>query len=199
MTISWISSGSAVVQKNLVPGAVAYEFGLAPVELRTTIGDCFQNIRAALDHEIYAFSAKRRGKAWADAADTAFPIARAASSFRSRGRAQIRGISSAAQQFVELLQPYQSPRHPVSRPLQLAHDIARIDRHRLLNLSAAQPESYEIDPTTMRANLSVRLKFVLEESLAGIDALSSTRACIVAAAWTIDHLRAADDGKIRTI
>ncbi len=191
-TIAWIKSGEAVVQTNPVPGAVAYEFRFAPDELRLVIGDCFQNIRAALDHEVFALTTRRRGGAWADNADTAFPVAKTAESFRSRGRQQIRGLSGAAQKLVEELQPYQEPRHPVSAPLELAHDVARIDRHRLLSLSAVQPESYELNPTTLRANLSIRMRFALEERLTGVDALSATRACIVAAAWTIDHLREAE-------
>jgi hypothetical protein len=44
----------------------------------------------------------------------------------------------------------------------------------------------------MRANLAVSLLFVMDEKFGGTDALAASRACIVAAAWTIDHLREAD-------
>ncbi len=192
MTKAWLASGAGVVQKNLVPGAVAYEFHLAPAELRVVLGDCFQNIRAALDHEVFARSARRHGRAWADAADTAFPVTKTEQSFRSRGQQQIRGLSTAAKELIEQLQPYQDPRHPLAKSLELAHDVARIDRHRLLSLSAAQPRSYELNPSTMRANLAVSLLFVMDEKFGGTDALAASRACIVAVAWTIDHLREAD-------
>lgn len=192
MTKAWLASGAGVVQKNLVPGAVAYEFHLAPVELRVILGDCFQNIRAALDHEVFALSARRHGRAWADAADTAFPVAKTEQSFRSRGQQQVRGLSSAAKELIEQLQPYQDPRHPLAKSLELAHDVARIDRHRLLSLSAAQPRSYELNPSTMRAHLTISLHFVMDEKFGGTDALAASRACIVAVAWTIDHLREVD-------
>jgi hypothetical protein len=192
MTKAWLASGEGVVQKNPVPGAVAYEFRMAPVDLRLILGDCFQNMRAAMDHEVFALSAKRHGKEWADNADTSFPITKTEQSFKSRGRQQIRGLSRAAQDLVEELQPYHNPRHPLAKSLELVHDVARVDRHRLLSLSAAQPESYALNPTTMRANLTIRLKFVMEDTFGGTDALSASRACIVAVAWTIDHLREAD-------
>jgi hypothetical protein len=192
MTKAWLSSGAGVVQKNVGQIAVAYEFRLAPVEVRLVLGDCFQNTRAALDHEVYALSAKRHGKVWADQADTAFPIAKTEQSFRRRGQQQIRGLSDAAKELVEQLQPYRDPRHPLAKSLELAHDVARIDRHRLLSLSAAQPRSYELNPSTMRANLAVSLLFVMDEKFGGTDALAASRACIVAVAWTIDHLREAD-------
>jgi hypothetical protein len=192
MTEAWLSSGAGVVQKNVGQIAVAYEFRLAPVEVRLVLGDCFQNTRAALDHEVYALSAKRHGKVWADQADTAFPIAKTEQSFRSRGEQQIRGLSDAAKQLVEQLQPYRDPRHPLAKSLELVHYVARIDRHRLLSLSAAQPQSFELNQTTMRANLTVSLHFVMDERFGGTDALAASRACIVAVAWTIDHLREAD-------
>src|SRR5260370_13411057 len=183
MTKSWLASGAGVVQKNLVPGAVAYGFHPAPAELRVVLGDCFQNIRAALDHEVFTLSATRHGRAWADAADTAFPVAKTEPSFRSKGQRQIRGLSSAAKELIERLQPYQDPRHPLSKLLELAHDVARIDHHRLLSLSVAQPRSYELNQTTMRANLAVSLLFVMDEKFGGTDALAASRACIVAGAW----------------
>jgi len=192
MTKAWMASGQAVVQKNPVPGAVAYEFRLAPAELRLVLGDCFQNTRAALDHEVFALSARRFGKAWADDADTAFPIAKTEQSFRSRGQQQIRGLSRAAQELVEQLQPYRDPRHVLAKSLELLHDVARVDRHRLLSLSAVQPRSYELNQNAMRANLSVGLHFVMDERFGGTDALAASRACIIAVAWTIDHLREAD-------
>lgn len=107
-------------------------------------------------------------------------------------RQQVRGLSAAAQALVEELQPYRDPRHALSKSLELAHDVARIDRHRLLSLSAVQPQSFELDLSTMRANLRISMVLVLQTALTGVDALSATSACIVAAAWTIDHLRVAD-------
>jgi hypothetical protein len=160
--------------------------------LRVVVGDCFQSLRAALDHEVYSLTAARHGRVAADKAKTAFPFAETEHAFGSQGASQIRGLSAAAQTLIETLQPYRQPAHPIAPLLKLVHDIARVDRHRLLSLAAAQPRSIEFDPTIGRVRLSVELRFVMSEFANGTDVLGAAKQAIAAVAWTIDELRAAD-------
>lgn len=172
-------------------GVITYEFPPVPEHIRLVLGDCFQSLRSALDHEVYTLSATRHGLLWADHANTAFPMAPTEHVFRSQGRKQIYGLSSTAQALVETLQPFQKPQHPIVSLLVFVHDVARVDRHRLLNLAALQPRSFEIDHATGRINLDVELRFVLSE-FSGQDALGAAKRAIDVVAWTIDALRTAD-------
>lgn len=172
-------------------GVVAYEFPPAPEHVRLVLGDSFQSLRSALDHEVFTLSARRHGRAWADEAKTAFPVAQSESMFKSQGRQQIRGLSPTAQALVEQLQPYQQPQDAAAPHIAFVHDVARVDRHRLLNLAAVQPRSVDFDQAAGRINLAVELRFVLSE-FGGRDALGALKQAIGAIAWTIDELRKTD-------
>ncbi|HEV2032922.1 MAG TPA: hypothetical protein VIR57_24245 [Chloroflexota bacterium] len=190
-TLELMRAGGAVRETRPAPGAISYEFPPAPEHIRLVLGDCFQSLRSALDHEVYSLSAASHGSQWADRANTAFPLAPNEHVFRSQGRKQIRGLSSAAQTLVETLQPFQQPQHPIVPLLVFVHDVARVDRHRLLNLAALQPRSVQVQHATGRIGLSVELRFVMSE-FSGRDALGAAKQAIGAIAWTIDGLRAAD-------
>ena len=190
-TFQLVRTGEAVREARPMAGVITYEFPPAPEHVRLVLGDCFQSLRSALDHEVFTLAARRHGRAWADAAKTAFPVAQSEQIFRSQGRQQIRGLSANAQALVEQLQPYQQPPDAAAPHIAFVHDVARVDRHRLLNLAAVQPRSVGVDHITGRINLDVELRFVLSE-FGGRDALGAAKQAIGAIAWTIDELRTTD-------
>lgn len=187
-TLAELREGRGVRESRPTVGAIVYEFPPAPDKLRLLLGECFQNLRSALDHEVYALAAARRGRLWADSANTAFPVSATHQAFRSQGHKQIRGLNAAAQALIEGLQPYQQPPHALAATLLFIHDVARVDRHRLLNLAAIQPRSFDFHQPTGRVNLNVELRFVLSE-FRGRDALGAANFALRAVAWTIDELR----------
>jgi hypothetical protein len=192
-TFALVQSGEGVRESRPLTGVITYEFPPVPERLRLLLGDCFQSLRSALDHEVYALSAARHGRIWADQANTAFPISTSTQAFKSQGRKQIEGLDAKAQAVIERLQPFHRPANPVAKVLVFVHDVARIDRHRLLNLAAVQPRSVDFDPASGHITLGVELRFVLSE-FSGRDALGAAQTAIAAVAWTIDELRTAEAG-----
>jgi len=190
-TFKLVQSGGAVRETRPMAGVIAYEFPPASEHIRLVLGDCFQSLRSALDQEVFMLSARRHGREWAEAAKTGFPVAQNRQIFRSQGRQQILGLSPSAQALVERLQPYIEPPDAASPHIAFVHDIARVDRHRLLHLAAVQPRSVGIDHATGRISLDVELRFVLSE-FGGRDALGAAKQAIGAIAWTIDELRNTD-------
>src|SRR5712691_443391 len=171
-TFQLVKAGNAVRETRPTAGLIVYEFPPAPESIRLLLGDCFQNLRAALDHEVYAQSAVRHGKHWADTAGTAFPVHRSKTSFEQRGRKHINGLAPKAQAVVESVQPFHQPPNPIAELLVFVHDVARVDRHRLLQLAAVQPRSFEISHSTGQISLDVELRFVVSE-FGGRDALGA--------------------------
>jgi hypothetical protein len=190
-TLALLREGKGVRESRPMAGVITYEFPPAPERLRLLLGDCFQSLRSALDHEVFALTAARHGRIWADQANTAFPIAMTAQAFKSQGLKQIRGLNAQAQGLIGTLQPFQQPGHLLAPALAFVHDVARVDRHRLLNLAAVQPREVDFNQVSGRINLKVELRFVLSE-FSGRDALGEARSAITVVAWTIDELRAAE-------
>lgn len=162
-----------------------------PEHLRQLLGDCFQSLRSALDHEVHALSVTRYGPLWPGLEKSAFPLSETEQSFRSQGRRQIAVLSAPTQAFVERVQPFRTPQDPVTPLLVLVHDVARVHRHRQLQLAAAQPHSFSFDPQAGRINLTIELRFVMNK-YCGRDALGAAKQAIAAIAWTIDELRTAE-------
>jgi hypothetical protein len=99
-----------------------------PTEFSLVAGDCLQNARSALDHAVYALS-----KVTAPSFErTSFPISLDAEGFRKQAT-DIRHLPPEHQRFIESVQPYLTRPADAARDIiwQL-HDLARIDRHRLI-------------------------------------------------------------------
>ncbi len=181
-----------VIERRPMP-AVAYEFPIAPDELSLVLGDCLQNLRAALDHEVYAMTWRRHGAGWRGLGDAAFPIASSPPTFEALAKRALRGVSREVRAFIGSVQPYQ-PGSEVGKVLGSLNDLARIDRHRLLHVAAAQPRSIEFDgsPRGVEIQLNVEIRFVDPDHL-GTDALGEVNRGLQAVDWTIRQLRRRED------
>ena len=158
----WMASG-AVQTSKLTPGKMT--FPPAPVEVGLAIGDCLQNLRAALDHEVYAQSVANRGATWGGLATCQFPFHAKDDAFRKNKQAQIGGLTPALQERIRSMQVFYQPESELARPLRLLHDMARLDRHRLLHVTAAQPTQLQLNPPIVaapyiEATVTVRVFFV---------------------------------------
>lgn len=112
------------------------------------IGDCVHNMRCSLDHLAFALaSAHTRPLPDTIAEQSEFPIfgdesrkgvlGSGPALFRDNGLRKIAGIDPAAQKVIDGLQPYHRGKDFRAHPLWLLHDLANIDKHRLVHTSAA--------------------------------------------------------------
>ena len=107
-----------------------------PAHLSAVLGDCIQNLRVSLDHLAWALvlaNHKSPGK-W-----TSFPI------YRDPPKGTFRpdcvdGMNNDAIGIIETLQPYYGGRNPDTDFLWFVNSLANTDKHRTLNLVAAQTD-----------------------------------------------------------
>jgi hypothetical protein len=109
-------------------------------------GDSIQNLRAALEHAIWAIVIKEKGEPFAEANARRidFPIVDAASRFPEAHLVKI-GLPPYARSVIEQAQPY--ARHkdtPRDDPLWLIRALSNVDKHRLLHVVAMIPEHAEV-------------------------------------------------------
>lgn len=141
----WAESGGAAKRRVSV-GRVEFEFPPAPEELVALVGDCIQDMRSALDHEIYRIAAERHGSSWSGLTESAFPIVARPGDLGSKGvRRQIRGLSEAERDFVRSAQQFAEPPDRAAHILYVLNRLARVDRHRALHVAAMQPTSVTYD------------------------------------------------------
>jgi hypothetical protein len=94
------------------------------------LGDAIHNLRASLDHAVYAASGGAGG--------TKFPITRSESEFEGRGRPVINKAPAAVRQLIEKAQPFNtSPEYPEAAPLAFLAELSNADKHRELTTVAA--------------------------------------------------------------
>jgi len=112
-----------------------------PVEFSLVAGDCLQNARSALEHAVYALSQQVEPTF----ERTAFPVCLTPKEFADQRRA-LRFLPGGHQTFIEAIQPFKmNPGNPKMSPLWRLHDLARIDRHRIIPtlLAVTRAESVE--------------------------------------------------------
>jgi hypothetical protein len=98
-----------------------------PIDLGLIAGDVVQNLRAALDQLIWAYSAgdKRNRR-------TAFPIYLTEEEYRENAPSKIRGIREKGQAFIERWQPFQLGERPGAHPLAMLQQLSNTDKHQTL-------------------------------------------------------------------
>ncbi|MDP2328462.1 MAG: hypothetical protein Q8M79_10325 [Dehalococcoidia bacterium] len=165
-------------------------FSREPDVLRwgTMVGDIVVNLRAALDHVVYAISVSRDQSVFINDRSTEFPITDQPDAFHNPRRRnppyyEIRGLPSDAKAIVEGLQPYHRRQLDgvKSDRLWLLREMSNIDKHRSLHISTwsalhVQWDITHLYPGTVIHSSWVRAPGVLESgaSLAEIDLSYST-------------------------
>ena len=96
-----------------------------PVHWPLLAGEAMQNLRASLDHSIYAASGGKER--------TQFPIYKNAEDFAARPRSVLEGVPEATVVAIERSQPYElAPENPTAEPLYLLRELSNADKHRVL-------------------------------------------------------------------
>ncbi len=188
----WVYGGG-VRQASVYPGSLAVEFLPAPVEISLLIGDCLQNLRSAMDHEVYGLTVAGRGGTWSGLRDCQFPIYESTESFERDKKRRIGGLPLAAQELIESMQIFASPPDLVAQPLSLLNKLARVDRHRLLHVAAAQPVAFAVKPLVpgalaVEVGMTVRVQFIDPEFM-NLDTHQTLVNALSAVAWTIQRIR----------
>jgi hypothetical protein len=107
-----------------------------PPALGLLAGDCLINLRAALDHVVYAAATAHVGGAPAKPRALQFPICLDANSFRDGATQRcIRELSQSARDAIEQLQPYHSSNAEI-HPLSVLAELCNADKHRVINIVA---------------------------------------------------------------
>jgi len=188
---AWVAKGGVQAQSP-APGSLAITFPLAPPKLSTLIGDCLQDLRSALDHEVYRQAEAFKGAGWPGLTQAQFPMHADTRSFPSVKGSMLGGLRPNVAALVEALQPFAVPIDPLTPALDLLHLAARIDRHRLLHVTAAQPKAhgpYRHRPElgAVEGKLVVRLELIdfVEPRLMNLDLHAFLESAIAAVDATI--------------
>lgn len=193
----WILS-KGVHAESPGPGQLALEFPPVPDELNLLLGDCVQDARSALDHEVFRESFELKGKGWPGLEKVQFPVHTDQKTFPSVRGAALAGVLPEVAKLIESFQPFVVPRTQESRVIELLHLAARIDRHRLLHVAAPQPKEigltrYRPDLRAVEGKLSVRLEFIdfLEPRLMNLDVHNFVIAAIAVVDDVVGRMRKA--------
>jgi hypothetical protein len=122
-----------------------------PIELALICGDVMNNLRAALDHLVYAVASADSGRSQNG---TAFPIYRSNTEYRKPRRdgksprdRRLKGVSEPHRSIIDAAQPY-NERDPDTHPLVSLAWFTNTDKHRLVHpafTSNMGPNDIEID------------------------------------------------------
>ncbi len=92
-------------------------------------GEIIHNLRAALDHAVYAHTNRR---------SSSFPIFTDPCEFQVKGKPRIKGVPKPARTLIEEAQPYKHfPPRPSRDPLALLSSLSNADKHRTLTTLAS--------------------------------------------------------------
>jgi hypothetical protein len=127
---------------------------LRPVEdepFPLVLGDFLQNARAALDYIAGALGNVGAG-GWMDETDalaTMFPITRSPERFAEVVERRLPTVSDPVRAAIEDLQPYETGGDIwMFEPLWILNELARLDRHRFLQIGDARIGMLRLDPAT---------------------------------------------------
>jgi hypothetical protein len=101
-------------------------------------GDALQNLRSALDHEVYRMAVAAKGENWSGLGACAFPVHSDPGAYAKVRTVAIGALPDPVKDVIDALQLFCEPRDPEAGHLELLNELARVDRHRLLHLTAMQ-------------------------------------------------------------
>jgi hypothetical protein len=135
---------------------VNFKRDLPLFRLGVLVGDVIQNLRASLDHVIYAISYSRDADAFRHDRSTEFPICDSADTFnRTSHRHEIRGLPEEAQRIVERHQPYHNPTGLTADPLWALREMSNVDKHRTINLTIWHAIALRWDITSIPPGIKI--------------------------------------------
>jgi hypothetical protein len=124
-------------------GSLTIEMKAIPDRLSAMAGDVLQNLRAALDHEVCRMAAAAKGASWAGLNGCGFPLQRDPVKYAKVRKTLIGPLSDPVKELIDGFQLFCVPLDPEAGHLELLNELARLDRHRLLHLTAMQVTGFE--------------------------------------------------------
>ena len=122
-------------------------------QLSLVVGDVVQNLRASLDNLVYALAWVNSGYLTQQKAKSCqFTIVGgddaqvAAKNFANTAGKDLALVSPEARTIIEGLQPFKVGVACHAWPLWQLNELAKIDRHRIMHVVAAMPNSFSIEP-----------------------------------------------------
>jgi hypothetical protein len=110
--------------------SLAVEREAPPDDWPLLAGEAIQNLRASLDHMVYAKSGER--------SRTQFPIFTDHREFHARGLPMLKGVPDSVRATIEKAQPYQNyPPNPGEAMLERLRVLSNLDKHRTLTAIAS--------------------------------------------------------------
>jgi len=106
------------------------------------IGDCVQNLRAALDHMVWQLAPASARRDYPRSLE--FPIFSDATKYGITASGRIGSLPAAAQKIIESVQPFREADY-VQDPLWQLHTLANIDKHRRLHVGDVSLEAVTLD------------------------------------------------------
>jgi hypothetical protein len=112
-------------------------------EWSAVIGDCIQNLRAALDHMVWqlAPASMRLG----NPRNLEFPIFSDAAKYKVGAPRRIASLPGAAQRIIESVQPFHKGAEGVQDPIWQLYALSNIDKHRRLHVGDVSLEAVTLD------------------------------------------------------
>jgi hypothetical protein len=112
-----------------------------PSHWSVIVGDVLQNARAALEHLAWQLARKEHGGRGPKECETGFPMLTkdpdSDNGAKRTWQRSVGRIGERAQEEIKKLQPYQRGYEAKRDLLWILHDLARVDRHRVLHVVAA--------------------------------------------------------------
>ncbi|HLJ14758.1 MAG TPA: hypothetical protein VKV15_09700 [Bryobacteraceae bacterium] len=128
-----------------------------PPSIPLMIGDCVQNLRAALDYLVWELVLVNRAR---PSSKNQFPICDDKKGFaKQKPRGRLNGVSEGVAEEIEKLQPYNDGAQ--TNPLRRIDYLSVCNRHRRLLVVVLNPHAARQDPM-IRANLSAGGKMQAE-------------------------------------
>lgn len=134
------SDTETIAANHLVFRCYATEHTPVPDDWALLAGEAIQNLRASLDHVVYAGTSKPSDQ-------VQFPICTDATRFRRAAVKRLDGVPADMQAAIERAQPYQlTPEAPDRDALSRLQELSNVDKHRALTAvaSAVRHESVHL-------------------------------------------------------
>jgi len=117
-----------------------------PESLSLLLGDALQNLHSALDHEVHRQAAEHMGATWPGLSRCSFPTYDDAGEYAKHRQRLIGGLKPQVQSAIDCFQVCHPDAEGAASKLLLLNTLSRIDRHRLLHLTALRLEDVSLRP-----------------------------------------------------
>ncbi len=124
-------------------GGLTIEMKEIPDRFSAIAGDVLQNLRSALDHEVCRMAATSKGARWSGLNGCGFPLQRDPIKYAKNRRTLIGPLPDQVKELIDGFQLFSVPLDPEAEHLELLNELARLDRHQLLHLTAMQVTGFE--------------------------------------------------------